>query len=192
MENLTKENIQKIKRSIAKNNRNDLEKYEIKGNFTFEDFMIKINEQNNKCYVCLQEFKYNGGNYCYFFPSCDRINNRMPHNKENIAISCLFCNTHLFNNLNEKKCGLCEGLDHNYNGKIPTKSWLFKRLNNIPDRINDYINNISNNKYLIIKNYIYDSSESNFKKLRKYIYYNFDNTIDYSDSNSTSDSETEL
>jgi hypothetical protein len=140
---LSKEVISKIKRNIAHNNRKDIEKYGIKGTFTYDEYMDKIKEQGNKCYVCLQEFQYNGGQWCYFFPSADRIYNFSPHTKENIGLSCLFCNIRMFKQISEKKCGLCEGLNHICHEEIITKSRLFYNLGNNNYRIKEYINNIN-------------------------------------------------
>jgi hypothetical protein len=54
MINISKDNVAKIKRNIANLVRKDLEKYGRKGNFIYEDFIEKLNKQNNKCYICLQ------------------------------------------------------------------------------------------------------------------------------------------
>ena len=86
METLSKDRIKKIKKNIYKQNYSDIEKYNCKGTFTYEQFILKIKEQGNKCYICLQEFQYNGGKWCYFYPSADRIYNYSPHSKENIGI----------------------------------------------------------------------------------------------------------
>lgn len=146
MDNLSKDNVAKIKRNIANMVRKDLDKYGRKGDFTYEDFIEKVNKQGNKCYVCLQEFKYDGGKWCHYFPSADRIYNYSPHDKNNIAIACTFCNIRMFNQFQNKKCGLCEGLNHIYEGKIITKSELFRHLGNVNWRIKEYINGMSEPK----------------------------------------------
>ena len=148
MHTLTKDTIRKLKRNIAANNRNDLVKYGIKGTLTYHEFIDKIKEQHNKCYVCLQDFQYNGGQWCYFFPSADRIYNYSPHSKENVGISCLFCNIRMFKQISEKRCGLCEGLHHIHKGDIITKSRLFRSLGNCNNRIKEYITKINNFKTL--------------------------------------------
>jgi hypothetical protein len=140
MENIPKDAISKIKRSISGITCKDFKTYGIRGTFNYSDFIQKIKEQENKCYICLQEFQYNGKQWCYFFPSADRIYNYIPHNKENIGISCLFCNIRMFKQISEKKCGLCEGLSHVYTGDIITKSDLFRILGNNDDYIKEYIN----------------------------------------------------
>ena len=148
MDTLSKEVIAKIKRNIAHNNRSDIKKYRRNGTLTYDDFIDKIIKQGNKCYVCLQEFQYNGGNWCYFFPSADRIYNYIPHSKENIGISCLFCNIRMFKQVSKKECGLCHGLNHSYNGDIITKSDLFYKLGNNNYKIKEYINNINKSNEL--------------------------------------------
>ena len=149
MDTLPKDTIKKIKRNIAGNNHSDIEQYGMKGTLTYDDFIEKIKEQGNKCYVCLQGFQYNGRQWCYFFPSADRIYNYSPHTKENIAVACLFCNIRMFKQISEKKCGLCEGLHHIHTGDIITKSSLFHRLGNNNDIIKEYINNINKSENII-------------------------------------------
>jgi hypothetical protein len=150
MDTLSKDVISKIKRNIANNNRKDLEKYGIKGTLTYDEFIDKITNQANKCYVCLQDFQYNGGQWCYFFPSADRIYNFSPHTKENIGVSCLFCNIRMFKQISEKKCGLCEGLNHIHTGNIMTKSNLFRNLGNDNYKIKEYINKINMSEELLV------------------------------------------
>jgi lipoate synthase len=143
MDTLSKEVISKIKRNITDNNRKDVKNIGIKGTLTYDEFINKIKEQSNKCYVCLQEFQYNGKQWCYFFPSADRISNYINHNTENVAVSCLFCNIRMFKEVSEKTCGLCKGLNHIYNGDIITKSELFYNIGNDDHKIKEYINSIN-------------------------------------------------
>jgi hypothetical protein len=150
MDTLSKDVISKIKRNISNNNRNDIKKCGMKGILTYDDFIDKIKIQGNKCYVCLQEFQYNGGQWCYFFPSADRISNRSPHSKHNIGVSCLFCNIRMYKQISEKKCGLCEDLNHIHAGEIITKSSLFSSLENSDYRIKEYINMINKSEDIII------------------------------------------
>lgn len=152
MDNLSDEIISKIKINISNSNKKDKKKYGFKGTITYDDFIDKIKEQGNKCYVCLQDFKYDGGKWCYFFPSADRIYNYTPHSKENVGISCLFCNIRMFKKTSDKKCGLCEGLNHTYDGEIITKSILFSNLGNNNYRIKEYIKNLNKSEEIQILN----------------------------------------
>lgn len=143
--NFSKEIVSKIKRLVKSNNQTDKKKIGIVGILTFDDFMKKIQEQNYKCYICKQEFKYDGGNWCYFFPSADRIDNDKIHSYQNIQISCFFCNVRLFKGISEKKCGLCEGLNHVYQGHIPTKTELFRNLDHSDYELKKYIERMQTN-----------------------------------------------
>ena len=96
MEGFTTDAIIKIKNKIAGNNYNDLKRFKTKGDLTYEQFIRKMMQQDCKCYICLQEFKFDGINHCYFFPSPDRINNSDIHTDNNIAISCTYCNIREF------------------------------------------------------------------------------------------------
>ena len=146
MDTLSKDVIAKIKRNISHNNIKDVKEHRMKGTLTIEHFFDKIKQQGNECYICLQEFKYDGGKWCYFFPSADRIYNRLSHTEDNIAISCLFCNIRNFKQVSEKKCSLCEGLHHTYDGTIIKKGELFRSLENNNYLIKKYINNINISK----------------------------------------------
>jgi hypothetical protein len=139
---LSKEIISKIKRNINTNNRKDIEKVGIEGTLTFDEYMERMREQGWKCYVCRQDFKFDGDKWCYFFPSADRIDNKKPHFKDNIAISCFFCNVRMFKQINEKKCGLCKQPEHSFEGKIPTKSMLFARLGHSDYAVREYLSDI--------------------------------------------------
>jgi hypothetical protein len=134
--------MEKLKVNIRNINNKDKVKFGEASTLTYDQVAEKINKQNNMCYVCLQPFKYDGGKWCNFFPSVDRINNYKPHTNDNIAISCVFCNTRCFKQVNIKKCGLCE--NHNYDDYIITKSNLFFQLRIRNLTINDYINGLYN------------------------------------------------
>jgi len=129
---------QKLKHNIACCVRKDIAKYGVKGTLTYAEFLEKLTNQQNKCYVCKQEFKYDGENWCYFMPSPDRIYNYSPHTKDNIAVSCVFCNIRMFKQISVKKCGLCK--DHCYDGDIIIKSALFRQLGNDNKKIYEYAN----------------------------------------------------
>ena len=146
--NLSKEAISRIKININNNNKKDISKFGVGGTLTYDEFMNKIKQQENKCYICLQELKYNGGKWCNFFPSADRISNNTRHCNENIAISCVYCNIRYFKEQYletdvYKKCGLCPGLDHDFNGHIISKRELYSNLGHSDYRIKEYINNIN-------------------------------------------------
>jgi hypothetical protein len=49
----------------------------------------------------------------------------------------------MFKKASEKRCGLCDGLNHHYEGEIITKSKLFRDLGNSNYRIKEYIDEIN-------------------------------------------------
>ena len=145
---LPKKAISKIKSKIASNNKKDETKYGIKGDLTLDEFIRKIKKQNGKCYICLHDFKYDGGKFCDFFPSPDRINNNIKHTSLNIAISCTYCNLRTWKegylgHEIKKVCGHCEGLNHSHEEYISTKSVLYRALGNNNTRIYEYAQNPS-------------------------------------------------
>ena len=148
IDTLDKKIISKIKSNVAGNNLKDSKTLRMKGVFTIQEFISKVKLQNNKCYICLQEFKYDGGKWCNFFPSADRINNRDIHRDGNVAISCVYCNIRNFKEKFtgkeiKKVCGSCPDLNHAYEGYIPTKSEMFRSLGNSNYRMYEYANNTS-------------------------------------------------
>jgi len=71
----------------------DKNKFNKTGDIKYEDVIKLLFEQNNKCYLCNDEvlthdYKIN----CLHQFSLDRLDNRIPHNTNNIKISCYFCN----------------------------------------------------------------------------------------------------
>jgi hypothetical protein len=82
-----------IQNKINSHKKFDLIRFNNKGNIEVDDVLLLLNKQNNKCYVCNDNLETN--NYekfcCYQF-SIDRIDNSKPHNKDNVLISCYFCN----------------------------------------------------------------------------------------------------
>lgn len=88
--------------------KNDKKKFGIKGDITKEYILELLVKQKLKCYIC--DIKLNLNNYenrCKNQLSIDRINNNEPHNKNNIMLSCYYCNCELTCFINvDKKCNL--------------------------------------------------------------------------------------
>ena len=96
--------IQKHKQKDKKYNRKITNDY-----VSIEDVKNLLIKQDNKCYVChdnviTQEW----------FPEClyqftlDRINNNLPHNKNNVLICCNYCNSYShLSNINDISGKLC-------------------------------------------------------------------------------------
>jgi hypothetical protein len=85
----------------------DLKHFGEKGNIDVKFIIDILNEQDNKCYCCndvLQTMFYKP--YCCYQLSIDRIDNLKPHNKNNVKLSCYYCNCkhHEKFNQEQKKC----------------------------------------------------------------------------------------
>jgi hypothetical protein len=82
-----------IKNKINSHKYYDRKRFDIIGDINVEDIKKLLEEQNNCCYNCNEHLEL--VNYkalcCYQF-SIDRIDNQLPHNKNNIRISCYYCN----------------------------------------------------------------------------------------------------
>lgn len=148
LDKLPKKAISKIKSNISGNNLKDVKQNRIKGTLTYTEFIKKIKKQNGKCYICLQDFKYDGGRWCNFFPSADRIDNYDIHKDSNVAVACTYCNIRYFKEKHlgheiKKVCGECEGLNHSHQEYISTKSILYRSLGNNNIRIYEYAQNPS-------------------------------------------------
>ena len=148
LDKLPKKVISKIKSNISGNNLKDVKQNRIKGTLTYTEFIEKIKKQNGKCYICLQDFKYDGGRWCNFFPSADRIDNYDIHKDSNVAVACTYCNIRYFKEKHlgheiKKVCGDCEGLNHTHEEYISTKSLLYRALGNNNTRIYEYAQNPS-------------------------------------------------
>jgi hypothetical protein len=71
----------------------DNKKLELVGDIDYKFINKLIKQQKYKCYQCndkLVTFLYVP--YCCYKFSIDRIDNNKPHNKDNVKISCYFCN----------------------------------------------------------------------------------------------------
>ena len=83
----------KILKKIGNYKCKDKNKFNKIGDIKYEDVVKLLFEQNNKCYLCnddvlTHDYKQN----CLHQFSLDRLNNELPHNSNNVKISCYFCN----------------------------------------------------------------------------------------------------
>jgi len=108
---MNENNYDKIKKNIQKKISNckfkDKKKFNISGNINYHDVLQLLNVQSNKCYICNDKLlisKYEPN--CLYQFSLDRLDNTKPHDKNNISISCYFCNCkdHYLFNISKKEC----------------------------------------------------------------------------------------
>lgn len=82
-----------IKKKINDYKRQDIDKGRGEGNVTIDDVFQLLKIQNFKCYVCGDEVKTsNWKPYCLYQVTLDRINEKTPHNRDNVLVCCLYCN----------------------------------------------------------------------------------------------------
>ena len=93
--------IQKYKHTDNKYNRNITNDY-----VSIEDVKNLLIKQDNKCYVCHDNVITKE-----WYPKClyqftlDRINNKLPHNKNNVLICCNYCNS--YSHLPDRVSDIC-------------------------------------------------------------------------------------
>lgn len=82
-----------IKIKIKSYNEQDLQKFKKIGNISCDDIKELFNKQRYKCYICDDVvISCNWKNLCCYQWTLDKIDNNIPHNKDNVLISCYFCN----------------------------------------------------------------------------------------------------
>jgi len=92
--NLDNKNIQStIARKIKDYKKQDLTKFEKEGNVEVKDVFELLKKQEFKCYVCDDEVKtFKWRPFCLYQFTLDRLDNSLPHNKDNVLICCYYCN----------------------------------------------------------------------------------------------------
>jgi hypothetical protein len=121
--------LKNIKNKIYNYNIFDKNKFNIVGNISINDVKELLNKQNFKCYICNDTIKtINWSPFCCYQFSIDRINDNKPHDRNNILISCYYCNCRHHPNFDQKN-KICNSKCHTIKkDNIPYK-------NNIDDNI---------------------------------------------------------
>jgi hypothetical protein len=85
--------INNIKRKLLSCKNRDIKQLKLKGNASPDDILQLLEKQHNTCYVCNEEvLTLNWKNRCLYQFSIDRIDESFPHDRNNVLISCYFCN----------------------------------------------------------------------------------------------------
>lgn len=82
-----------IMNKISTHKQFDKKRFGEAGDISYNDIINLLNQQDYTCYNCgdlVETINYKA--YCCYQFSIDRINNFEPHNKNNIRISCYYCN----------------------------------------------------------------------------------------------------
>ena len=98
--------IKKCKEKIDGYHQTDKKKFGIYGDLKVEDIQELLIKQDNKCYVCNDALLLESWTpHCLYQFSCDRINENLPHDRDNFLISCYYCNcTMHLRDESKKKC----------------------------------------------------------------------------------------
>jgi len=83
----------------------DKRRFGVAGDISMKDIEELLVKQNYTCYVCKEPVLLNSWTqYCLYQFSIDRINEHMPHDRDNFLISCYHCNsTYYIREGSEKK-----------------------------------------------------------------------------------------
>ena len=101
--------IENIQKKISSHKNFDKKRFKIYGNITYDDVLLLLTKQNNKCYVCNDNLELiNYDSNCQYQFSIDILNNEKPHDKDNVLISCYFCNCYNRSIVDTKKCKSCK------------------------------------------------------------------------------------
>lgn len=97
-----------ISRKIQKYKQKDKEyNRKITNNYvSIDDVKNLLIKQNNKCYVCFDNvLTKEWHQYCLYQFTLDRINNNLPHNRNNVLICCNYCNS--YSHLPDRVSDIC-------------------------------------------------------------------------------------
>jgi ribosomal protein S28E/S33 len=82
-----------IQKKILRYAYSDNDKYGRKGDVSIEDILQLLETQNYTCYICDEKvITLTWNPYCCYQFSVDRIDNDRPHDRNNVLISCYYCN----------------------------------------------------------------------------------------------------
>lgn len=97
--------IRKINDKIITCRENDIKVGRNVGDIDCKFILNMLKEQNNKCYVCNDDLiLYDWKPYCCYQFSIDRLKEYESHNKDNIKISCYYCNCFKLFDIQGKIC----------------------------------------------------------------------------------------
>ena len=119
----------KIRKKIYQHNNFDENKFGVIGNITENDVFELLSKQKIRCYVCddlvlTTDWK---PHCCYQF-SIDRIDDNKPHDRNNVLVSCYYCNCRI-HSLFQQQNKICNRGCHTIEKPdIPTKYDIDKEI----------------------------------------------------------------
>jgi hypothetical protein len=117
-----------INKKLTECKKIDKLKFNKEGNITFEDIKELLRRQKFKCYICNDMIMTsNWLSECLYQISLNKINITLPSNRDNVLISCYYCNNDEENT--RSKIKICKNKCH-HNNKI-----IISNKNNIPETL---------------------------------------------------------
>jgi hypothetical protein len=117
---------QNIKNKLSKYKHTDKNQFGYEGDLTYEDVLELLRRQKFTCYICNDSVMTSKWKpYCCYQFSVDRICNRLPHNKNNVLISCYYCNCRYFSEFNQDY-KICDSGCHTVQRILPHKREVSK------------------------------------------------------------------
>jgi hypothetical protein len=112
--------ISHIKSKILLHKLFDKNRFGIEGDIQTEDVIELLFKQDFKCYICNQDVIINNiSTRCFYQYSVDRIYEDLPHNRDNVLISCFFCNCYTrMDEIGFSRNKVCKGECHNNDNYI--------------------------------------------------------------------------
>jgi hypothetical protein len=138
---LTHEELNIIKYKINNLKQLDVRNFSKKGNMEIDDILLLLKNQKMRCYICNEVVLIKTRKYCCYQFSIDRIDDKLPHNKNNILISCYYCNCR--NHIKfDQKSKICKSGCHIVGKNLPTKEEKYlldeNFMENIAKKYNNY------------------------------------------------------
>jgi hypothetical protein len=129
-----------------------------KGNVTYEDIIELRIRQKDICYVCNEKVIYDARRYCCYQFSIDRIHNTVPHNRDNILLSCYYCNCRDHPKFTQRD-KVCESGCHTEPKLVTSKEYMdidydsLKLSPNMDSSMKDFIRIYGESPYIALEDY---------------------------------------
>lgn len=121
-----------IRKKISTYKKKDIDRFGREGTATIDDILQLLRKQNFTCYVCDEKvITSNWKPFCCYQFSIDRINNNLPHDRNNVLISCYYCNCRHYSEFNQPN-KICNAGCHTETKNIVVRTQVDKdKINNL-------------------------------------------------------------
>ena len=121
-----------IQKKLLRYKKIDIDKFGREGSASIEDISQLLNKQKFTCYVCDEMIITSKWKpFCCYQFSVDRINNNLPHDRNNVLISCYYCNCRHHFEFNQKN-KICNAGCHTQQKNIISRTFVdINKINNL-------------------------------------------------------------